>query len=73
LKAQPLESSRSPPFERSLTLAFLRRLKPKAGSLPPDVTYFSAVDTPDVWLAYPWECDGDVEEHDAARVNNIKP
>ncbi|GFZ50265.1 Hypoxanthine-guanine phosphoribosyltransferase [Saitozyma sp. JCM 24511] len=49
------------------------KLKPKAGSLPPDVTYFSAVDTPDVWLAYPWECDGDIEEHDAARVNNIKP
>jgi hypothetical protein len=49
------------------------RLKPKAGSLPADVTYFSAVDTPDVWLAYPWECDSDIEEHDELRRNNPSP
>jgi hypothetical protein len=48
----------------------LPRLKPKAGELPPSVKYFSAVDTPDVWLAYPWECDGDIEEHDEARSRN---
>lgn len=46
------------------------KLKPKKGNLPPDVLYFSAVDTPDVWLAYPWECDEDIDEHDAMRVNN---
>lgn len=46
------------------------RLKEKAGELSPDVQYFSAVDTPDVWLAYPWECDTDIEEHDADRAKN---
>jgi hypothetical protein len=46
------------------------RLKEKAGILPPEIKYFSAVDTPDVWLAYPWECDTDIEVHDAARANN---
>jgi len=46
------------------------RLKPKAGELPASVKYFSAVDTPDVWLAYPWECDSDIEEHDALRAQN---
>ena len=46
------------------------RLKEKAGELSADVRYFSAVDTPDVWLAYPWECDGDIEQHDAARSLN---
>jgi hypothetical protein len=48
------------------------RLKEKKGDLPEGVSYFSAVDTPDVWLAYPWECDGDIEEHDRARVDNPK-
>ncbi|KAK1923871.1 putative transferase [Papiliotrema laurentii] len=46
------------------------KLKPKAGELDPSVQYFAAVDTPDVWLAYPWECDGSIEEHDALRANN---
>ncbi|KGB78152.2 hypothetical protein CNBG_4239 [Cryptococcus deuterogattii R265] len=46
------------------------KLKPKAGTLPDDVAYFSAVDTPDVWLAYPWECDGDIDAHDALRSDN---
>ncbi|WVQ79551.1 hypothetical protein IAT38_001650 [Cryptococcus sp. DSM 104549] len=49
------------------------KLKPKAGQLPEDVAYFSAVDTPDVWLAYPWECDGDIDAHDALRSENPKP
>ncbi|ADV22258.1 transferase [Cryptococcus gattii Ru294] len=48
------------------------KLKPKAGTLPDDVAYFSAVDTPDVWLAYPWECDGDIDAHDALRSDNPK-
>jgi hypothetical protein len=48
------------------------RLKEKAGKLPEEVKYFSAVDTPDVWLAYPWECDADIDEHDAARAQNPK-
>ncbi|ODN78311.1 hypothetical protein L202_03955 [Cryptococcus amylolentus CBS 6039] len=48
------------------------KLKPKAGELPEGVVYFSAVDTPDVWLAYPWECDGDIDAHDALRVHNPK-
>ena len=46
------------------------RLKEKVGELPASVKYFSAVDTPDVWLAYPWECDGEIEEHDAMRSQN---
>ncbi|RXK38876.1 transferase [Tremella mesenterica] len=46
------------------------KLKPKTAELPPDVQYFSAVDTPDVWLAYPWECDGDIDEHDRLRSEN---
>ncbi|WVN87078.1 uncharacterized protein L203_102254 [Cryptococcus depauperatus CBS 7841] len=46
------------------------KLKPKAGELPDHVAYFSAVDTPDVWLAYPWECDGDIDVHDALRSQN---
>nr|ODN95392.1 transferase [Cryptococcus depauperatus CBS 7855] len=46
------------------------KLKPKAGELPDHVAYFSAVDTPDVWLAYPWECDGDIDIHDALRSQN---
>ncbi|OCF61678.1 transferase [Kwoniella mangroviensis CBS 10435] len=49
------------------------KLKPKAAELPSDVAYFSAVDTPDIWLAYPWECDGDIDAHDALRVHNPKP
>ncbi|KAL1409455.1 hypothetical protein Q8F55_003438 [Vanrija albida] len=48
------------------------KLKPKAGEVPEGVQYFSAVDTPDVWLAYPWECEDDIDEHDALRVNNPK-
>ncbi|AAW43408.1 hypothetical protein CNBE0100 [Cryptococcus deneoformans B-3501A] len=48
------------------------KLKPKAGTLPDDVAYFSAVDTPDVWLAYPWECDGDIDAHDTLRSENPK-
>ncbi|ORX38054.1 putative transferase [Kockovaella imperatae] len=48
------------------------KLKQKAGEIPSSVKYFSAVDTPDVWLAYPWECDGDIEEHDAMRSENTK-
>jgi hypothetical protein len=48
------------------------RLKEKAGELDANVQYFSAVDTPDVWLAYPWECDGDIEEHDNDRAKNPK-
>ncbi|CAK9783052.1 unnamed protein product [Cutaneotrichosporon oleaginosum] len=46
------------------------KLKPKAGEIPADVAYFSAVDTPDVWLAYPWECETDIEEHDMLRKDN---
>ena len=52
--------------EKRLTI----RLKEKAGELDASVKYFSAVDTPDVWLAYPWECDGDIEEHDNDRSKN---
>ncbi|WVR08344.1 hypothetical protein IAU60_005397 [Kwoniella sp. DSM 27419] len=48
------------------------KLKPKAAELPSDVAYFSAVDTPDVWLAYPWECDGDIDAHDSLRSQNPK-
>lgn len=48
------------------------RLKEKAGELPADVQYFAAKETPDVWLAYPWECDGQIEEHDAMRSQNWK-
>ncbi|WWD20019.1 hypothetical protein CI109_104492 [Kwoniella shandongensis] len=48
------------------------KLKEKAGKLDDDVAYFSAVDTPDLWLAYPWECDGAIEAHDALRENNPK-
>lgn len=48
------------------------RLKPKAGDVPSDVKYFSAVDTPDVWLSYPWECEGDIDEHDELRKDNPK-
>ncbi|WWC93132.1 uncharacterized protein L201_008099 [Kwoniella dendrophila CBS 6074] len=48
------------------------KLKPKAAELPADVAYFSAVDTPDIWLAYPWECDGDIDSHDALRTHNPK-
>ena len=51
-------------------LTHVYRLKPKAGEVPEGVKYFSAVDTSDVWLAYPWECEGDIDEHDALRVNN---
>jgi len=51
------------------TNCFLR-LKPKAGDIPEGVQYFSAVDTPDVWLAYPWECETDIDEHDALRSEN---
>ncbi|EKD02450.1 transferase [Trichosporon asahii var. asahii CBS 8904] len=46
------------------------KLKPKVGEIPEDVQYFSAVDTPDVWLAYPWECETDIDEHDALRKDN---
>lgn len=46
------------------------KLKEKKGDLPAEVKYFSAVDTPDVWLAYPWECSGSIEEHDSLRSNN---
>ncbi|RSH87678.1 hypoxanthine-guanine phosphoribosyltransferase [Apiotrichum porosum] len=49
------------------------KLKPKAGEIPSDVSYFSAVDTPDVWLAYPWECEDDIDEHDALRSENVQP
>jgi len=49
------------------------KLKPKAGTLPSDVAYFSCVDTPDVWLAYPWECEGDIDEHDSLRSTNFVP
>ncbi|GMK56174.1 hypothetical protein CspeluHIS016_0300140 [Cutaneotrichosporon spelunceum] len=44
--------------------------KPKAGEIPGDVAYFAAVETPDVWLAYPWECETDIEEHDRLRKDN---
>ncbi|EJT47069.1 transferase [Trichosporon asahii var. asahii CBS 2479] len=46
------------------------KLKPKAGEVPEGVQYFAAVDTPDVWLAYPWECETDIDEHDALRSEN---
>ncbi|KAI9631714.1 putative transferase [Dioszegia hungarica] len=49
------------------------KLKEKAGELPSGVQYFAAQETPDVWLAYPWECDGQIEEHDAMRSQNPKP
>jgi hypothetical protein len=49
------------------------RLKPKAGELPADVKYYAAQETPDVWLAYPWECETSIEEHDADRVKNFVP
>jgi hypothetical protein len=57
----------SPSYNRRM---LTKRLKEKAGELDPSVQYFSAVDTPDVWLAYPWECDGDIEEHDNDRSKN---
>ncbi|ORY35059.1 transferase [Naematelia encephala] len=46
------------------------KLKEKVGTLPSSIKYFSAVDTPDVWLAYPWECDEDIDEHDSLRSQN---
>ncbi|CAE6401970.1 unnamed protein product [Rhizoctonia solani] len=39
------------------------KLKPKRGTLPADVPYFSGEDIPDVWFDYPWEVK-DVYEHD---------
>ncbi|WVQ75255.1 hypothetical protein IAR50_004868 [Cryptococcus sp. DSM 104548] len=48
------------------------KLKPKAGQIPEGVAYYSAVDTPDCWLAYPWECTGDINSHDELRVHNPK-
>ncbi|KAL5633248.1 hypothetical protein ACGC1H_003669 [Rhizoctonia solani] len=39
------------------------KLKPKKGTLPADVPYFSGEDIPDVWFDYPWEVK-DVYEHD---------
>lgn len=64
----PLSCRLSPPFAET-ALTFLR-LKKKAGELPSSIQYFSGMDTPDVWLAYPWECDGDIEEHDQMRSQN---
>lgn len=42
------------------------------GTLPPSVQYFSGSDTPDVWLAYPWECEDDIDEHDQLRSENTQ-
>ncbi|QRW03031.1 hypoxanthine-guanine phosphoribosyltransferase [Ceratobasidium sp. AG-Ba] len=39
------------------------KLKPKKGSLPPDVPYFAGEEIEDVWFDYPWEV-RDVYEHD---------
>ncbi|KAF8606074.1 PRTase-like protein [Ceratobasidium sp. AG-I] len=39
------------------------KLKPKRGSLPADVPYFSGEDIEDIWFDYPWEVK-DVYEHD---------
>ena len=60
-------------FASKLRKADNDRLKPKAGELPADVKYYAAQETPDVWLAYPWECETSIEEHDADRVKNFVP
>ncbi|KDQ13102.1 hypothetical protein BOTBODRAFT_67053 [Botryobasidium botryosum FD-172 SS1] len=39
------------------------KLKPKRGTLPPGLPYFSGDDLPDVWCDYPWESK-DIYEHD---------
>ncbi|KAG8764100.1 hypoxanthine-guanine phosphoribosyltransferase [Ceratobasidium sp. 423] len=39
------------------------KIKPKKGTLPADIPYFSGEDIPDVWFDYPWEV-RDVYEHD---------
>ena len=31
------------------------KLKPKAGTLPEDVTYISGEDVPNAWNCYPWD------------------
>jgi hypothetical protein len=39
------------------------KLKPKLGTLPPDIPYYAGAEVEDVWLDYPWEA-VDIEEHD---------
>jgi len=47
------------------------KLKPKTGTVPEHIPYFSGEEIPDVWFEYPWE-QKDIYAHDARIATNKK-
>ncbi|KII87206.1 hypothetical protein PLICRDRAFT_42856 [Plicaturopsis crispa FD-325 SS-3] len=62
LQALP-ESERDAQRTQFAIFVVHNKLKPKLGSLPPDIPYYAGSEIGDLWLDYPWEAT-DIEEHD---------
>ena len=47
------------------------KIKPKTGSLPQGIHYFSGITVEDWWINYPWDAD-DIEAHNVLAAAGVR-